>query len=424
MERASSLVSTTPPAAASTASFDVDAVRADFPVLRRRIYDKPLVYLDTAASAQKPQVVIDAVTQFYAQDYSSVHRGLHYLSEQATTAFEEARRTVAAFINARSKREIVFVRGTTEAINLVAQTFGRNALSAGDEVLLSAMEHHSNIVPWQMVCTERGARLRVIPINDAGEIDLDAYARLLGPRTKMVAVVHVSNALGTINPIRQIVRLAHERGVPVLVDGAQAAPHTAIDVQDLGCDFYAFSGHKVYGPTGIGALYGKAELLERMPPYEGGGSMITSVTFEKTTYMDIPARFEAGTPHIAGALGLAAALAYVKRIGLGEIAGHEHALLAYGTRELERIPGLRLIGTAAEKAGVLSFVVDGIHPHDLGTILDRDGVAIRAGHHCTQPLMERFRVPATARASLGMYNTRGDIDALVAGIRTALEVFA
>jgi cysteine desulfurase/selenocysteine lyase len=424
MDRASNLASSTPSAVTPSASFDVDAVRADFPVLRRRVYDKPLVYLDTAASAQKPQVVIDAVTRFYAQDYSSVHRGLHFLSEQATTAYEEARRTAAAFINAGSEREIVFVRGATEAINLVAHTFGRRALSAGDEVLLSTMEHHSNIVPWQMACAERGARVRVIPINDAGEIDLDAYVDLLGPRTKMVAIVHVSNALGTINPIRRIVQMARDRGVPVLVDGAQAAPHTAIDVQDLDCDFYAFSGHKVYGPTGIGVLYGKAAQLERMDPYQGGGSMITSGTFGKTTYMEVPARFEAGTPHIAGALGLAAALDYVKRIGLDQIAAHEHTLLAYATEQLARIPGLRPIGTAAHKAGVLSFVIDGIHPHDLGTILDREGVAIRAGHHCAQPLMERFRVPATARASLGMYNTRDDIESLVAAIRKALEVFA
>jgi len=408
----------------SRPAFDVHKVRGDFPILAQRVYGKPLVYLDNAASAQKPQAVIDRVSRFYAEEYSNIHRGLHYLSERATEAYEGVRTTVRGFLNAREEREIVFVRGTTEAINLVAQSYGRVALRPGDEIVISAMEHHSNIVPWQIVCEERGAVLRVVPINDAGEILLEAYERLLGPRTKLVAVAHVSNALGTINPVKDIVALAHARDVPVLVDGAQAAPHLAVDVQDLDCDFYAFSGHKLYGPTGVGVLYGKAERLEAMPPYQGGGDMISSVTFEKTIYNQIPFKFEAGTPDIAGVVGLGAALDYLNGIGVEVAATHEDELLAYATERITALPKVRIIGTARQKASVLSFVVDGVHPHDIGTILDREGVAIRAGHHCAQPVMDRFGVPATARASFAFYNTKEDVDALVAGVTRVLEVFS
>ena len=383
-----------------------------------------MVYLDNAASSQKPQAVIDAISRFYSEDYANIHRGLHALSERATQAYEGARETVRQFLNAPSEREIVFVRGTTEAINLVAQSYARPRLQPGDEILISAMEHHSNIVPWQIVCAERGARLRVVPITDAGELRLDVYEELLGPRTKLVAITHVSNALGTINPIREIIDLAHRRHIAVLVDGAQAVPHLAVDVQSLDCDFYAFSGHKLYGPSGIGVLFGKAALLEAMPPYQGGGDMISSVTFEKTTYNRLPYKFEAGTPHIAGAVGLGAAIEYVNAIGLETIAAYEHELLAEATARLAAIPEVRLIGTAQEKTGVLSFVMEGIHPHDIGTVLDREGIAIRAGHHCAQPLMQRFGIPATARASFGLYNTQAEIDALAAGIHKVLEVFA
>lgn len=408
----------------SRVPFHVQRIREDFPILRQRVYGKPLVYLDNAATSQKPQAVIDALSRFYSEDFANVHRGLHALSERATQAFEGARATVQRFINAPSEQEIVFVRGTTEAINLVAQSFARSRLQAGDEVLISAMEHHSNIVPWQMVCAERGAVLRVVPITDRGELRLDVYEELLGPRTKLVALAHVSNALGTINPIRALIDMAHRQAIPVLVDGAQAVPHLGVDVQDLDCDFYAFSAHKLYGPSGIGVLYGKAALLEAMPPYQGGGDMISSVTFEKTTYNRPPYKFEAGTPHIAGAVGLGAAIDYVSAIGLDTIAAYEQELLAEATARLATIPAVRLIGTAAEKAGVLSFVLDGIHPHDIGTILDREGIAIRAGHHCAQPVMQRFGIPATARASFGLYNTHAEIDALVAGIHKVLEVFA
>jgi cysteine desulfurase/selenocysteine lyase len=404
-------------------AFDVHAIREDFPILRDFVRGKPLVYLDNAATTQKPRAVVDRIARFYLRENANVHRGVHLLSERATDAYEEARNTVSRFLHAADPKEIVFVRGTTEAINLVAHSYGRTHVGAGDEVVVTAMEHHSNIVPWQMLCTETGARLRVVPITDAGELRLDEYERWLSPRTKIVAVVHVSNALGTINPVQHIARIAHQRGIPVLVDGAQAVAHMPVDVQALECDFYAFSGHKIFGPTGIGVLYGKASLLEAMPPYQGGGDMISSVTFERTLYNAVPYKFEAGTPHIAGAIGLAAALEYVETVGLDRIAAHERDLLAYGTDALSQIRGLRLTGTAPEKADILAFVLDGVHPHDVGTILDREGVAIRTGHHCCQPLMDRLGVPATARASLALYNTRGDIDALAAALHKVGEVF-
>jgi cysteine desulfurase / selenocysteine lyase len=410
--------------ASSKPILDTSRIRADFPILRQRVHDKPLVYLDNAATTQKPRVVIDRLARYYGEENANIHRGVHTLSVAATDAYDAARERVRRFVNAADAREIVFVRGATEAINLVAATYGRVHIGAGDEVVISEMEHHSNIVPWQMLCEEKSARLRVIPITDAGELDLDEYVRLLGPRTKLVAVTHVSNALGTINPVEQIVGLAHDRGIPVLIDGAQAVAHTTVDVQAIGCDFYAFSGHKVFGPTGIGVLYGRASLLEAMPPYQGGGDMIRSVTFERTLYADAPQKFEAGTPNIAGVVGLDAAIAYLTDVGLDRVTAYEHELLAYGTEALSSIDGLRLTGTARHKAAILAFVIDGIHPHDLGTILDRDGIAIRAGHHCCQPLMARLGVAATARASLAFYNTREDVDALVASIRTAKAVFA
>jgi cysteine desulfurase / selenocysteine lyase len=406
------------------ADLDVTALRADFPILERRVHGKPLVYLDNAATTQKPRRVIERLARYYAEENANIHRGVHQLSVEATDAYAAAREQVRRFLNAAEAREIVFVRGATEAINLVAATFGRGQIGAGDEVVISEMEHHSNIVPWQMLCEEKGARLRVVPISDAGELRLDDYERLLGPRTRLVAVSHVSNALGTINPVAAIVRLAHTRGIPVLVDGAQAVAHLPVDVQAIGCDFYAFSGHKVFGPTGIGVLYGRAALLEAMPPYQGGGDMIRSVTFERTSYNEVPHKFEAGTPHIAGAVGLAAAIDYVTALGLERVAAHEAQLLAYGTESLSQIPGLRLIGTASRKAGIISFVLDEVHPHDIGTILDRQGVAIRAGHHCCQPLMGRLGVPATARASFALYNTREEIDRLAASVRAAKAVFA
>ena len=396
--------------------FDAVAIRQDFPLLWRRVYGKPLVYLDNAATTQKPQVVIDRVSQFYGEENANVHRALHWLSEQATDAFEDARATIGRFLNARRAEEIVFVRGTTEAINLVAQTYGRSRVERDDEIVISTMEHHSNIVPWQILCEQQGARLRVIPITDAGELDLDACATLLTDRTRIVSVTHVSNVLGTVNPVKEIVRLAHERGIPVLVDGAQAVVHDAVDVQALGCDFYAFSGHKVFGPTGIGVLYGTSALLESMPPYQSGGDMIRSVSFERTRYDDPPRRFEAGTPDIAGAVGLATAIDYLTGIGFARIACVEHELLEYATSALSQLPGVRLIGAPAARVGVLSFVLDGVHPHDVGTILDREGVAIRAGHHCCEPLMDRLGLPGTARASIAPYNTREDIDALVTAL--------
>jgi cysteine desulfurase/selenocysteine lyase len=405
-------------------AYDIDRIREDFPILAQTVHGKPLVYLDNAATAQKPQQVLDALNRFYVTANSNVHRGVHYLSEQATRAYEDARITVQRFLGARSPREVIFVRGTTEGINLVAQSYGRQHVGQGEEIVVSTMEHHSNIVPWQILCDEKGARLRVIPINDAGEFSLEDYERLLSDRTRLVALVHVSNSLGTVNPVRQVIELAHRRGIPVLLDGAQAVPHLHIDVQELDCDFFAFSGHKVYGPTGIGVLYGKAELLEQMPPYQGGGDMISSVTFAKTTYNVLPYKFEAGTPDIAGAIGLAAALDYVSALGLERIAAHEHDLLTYATEALAAVPTLRLIGTARDKASVVSFTLEGIHPHDIGTILDQEGIAIRTGHHCCQPVMDRYQVPATARASMGLYNTREEIDALVRGLEQVKEVFA
>jgi cysteine desulfurase/selenocysteine lyase len=405
------------------ARFDVRAVRDDFPILATRLYGKALVYLDNAATTQKPQVVIDRLTRYYAHENANIHRGVHYLSELATEAYEEARQTVCRFLNAADAQGIVFVRGTTEAINLVAQTYGRVHVGSGDDIVITVMEHHSNIVPWQMLCEQKGARLRIVPMNDAGELRLDEYEALLSDRTRIVAVGHVSNALGTINAIRTIVKMAHARGVPVLVDGAQAVSHMAVDVQALDCDFYAFSGHKVFGPTGIGVLYGKPALLDSMPPYQGGGDMIRSVRFEKTEYNTLPYKFEAGTPNIAGAIGLSAAIEYIERLGFDRIAAHERDLLAHGTRALIDVPGLRLTGTASDKAGVLAFVLEGVHPHDVGTILDREGIAVRTGHHCCQPLMDRLGVPATARASLALYNTREEIDALASALSRVREVF-
>jgi cysteine desulfurase/selenocysteine lyase len=404
-------------------AFEVERIRQDFPILAEKIRGKPLVYLDNAATSQKPQVVIDTVHQFLSTYNSNVHRGVHQLSERATEAYEQARARVQHFINAAEAREIIFVRGTTEAINLVAQSYGRTRIGTGDEIVISAMEHHSNIVPWQILCEQTGAVLRVVPINDAGEILLDEYAKLLSPRTRLVAVAHVSNALGTINPVREIIRLARRQGVPVLVDGAQAVPHLKVDVRELDCDFYAFSGHKVFGPTGIGVLYGRAPLLESMPPYQGGGDMIKAVTFAKTVYNDLPYKFEAGTPHISGVIGLGAALDYLDDVGLDRVTAYEHELLVHATDALSAIPAVRIIGTAKEKASVVSFVVDGVHAHDIGTVLDHEGIAIRAGHHCAMPVMERFGVPATARASLAFYNTRAEVDALVRGIHKVIEMF-
>jgi cysteine desulfurase/selenocysteine lyase len=403
--------------------FDVDAVRRDFPILNRSVHGKPLVYLDNGATSQKPKAVIDAIARYYLEDNANIHRGVHFLSEQATTAYEEARRKVQSFINAGHREEIIFVRGTTEAINLVAQSHGRSFLKAGDEIIVSAVEHHSNIVPWQMLCAQTGAQLRVIPINHDGELVLDEYRRLLNDKTKFVSVTHVSNALGTVVPVKAIVAAAHERGIPVLLDGAQAVPHLIVDVQELGCDFYAFSGHKMFGPTGVGVLYGRRELLEAMPPYQGGGDMISLVTFEKTHYNVLPYKFEAGTPNIAGGIGLGAAIDYLQRLPWAQVLAHEGDLLAYATEKLAAIDGLRIIGTAKEKAGVLSFVFDHIHAHDVGTILDQEGVAVRAGHHCAMPVMQRFGVPATTRASFAFYNTREEIDVLAQAIHRALEVF-
>lgn len=403
---------------------DIEKIRADFPILHQTVHGKPLVYLDNAATSQKPRSVIDAITRYYEGTNSNIHRGVHFLSEQATAEYEAARQTAQKFINAAHAHEIIFVRGTTEGINLVAQTFGRAQVHQGDEVLITAMEHHSNIVPWQILCDERGAKLRVAPINDNGELLLDDFARLLGPRTKLAAFTHVSNALGTVNPVKRMIELAHGKNIPALIDGAQAAPHIGVDVQALDCDFYTFSGHKVYGPTGIGVIYGKSALLNAMPPYQGGGDMISSVTFEKTTYNKLPHKFEAGTPDIAGVIGLGAALSYVNGLGIENIAAHEHELLAYATERISAIAGVDLIGTARERAGVISFVVEGVHPHDVGTILDQEGIAIRTGHHCSQPVMERFGIPATARASFAVYNTFGEIDALVRGIGKVREVFA
>jgi cysteine desulfurase / selenocysteine lyase len=405
-------------------TYDVERVRRDFPILHRTVRGgKKLVYLDNAATTQKPQVVIDRLLRYYADENSNVHRGVHYLSEVATAEYERARTTVKRFLSARNEKEIVFTRGTTESINLVSNAWGRRNVAAGDEVLITAIEHHSNIVPWQLLCEEKNARLRVAPVNDEGEIILEEFARLLTPRTKIVAIGHASNALGTINPVKRMISMAHANGSVVLIDGAQGVPHLGVDVQDLDCDFYAFSGHKVYGPTGIGALYGKEALLEAMPPYQGGGDMILSVSFEKTTYNALPYKFEAGTPNIAGVIGLASALEYVAGVGLDNIGAHEQDLLHYTTARLHEIAGLRIIGTASEKASVISFTLEGVHPHDIGTVLDQQGIAIRTGHHCAQPLMMRFKVPATGRASFGMYNTREEADALIGGLHDVVEVF-
>jgi cysteine desulfurase/selenocysteine lyase len=405
------------------APFDVAKVRSDFPILKTLVHGKPLVYLDNAATTQKPRAVIDAVRTYYETQNANIHRGVHHLSEVGTKLYESARVKVQRFLNAADPREILFVRGATEAVNLVAQSYGRTNLKAGDEVLVTHLEHHSNIVPWQMLRDEKGIVLRVAPIDDRGEVRMDELEKLIGPKTKLVSVAHVSNALGTILPVKKIVAMAHARKIPVLLDGAQAAPHLSVDVRDLDCDFYALSGHKLFGPTGIGVLYGKAALLEAMPPWQGGGDMILSVTFEKTTYNHLPHKFEAGTPHIEGVIGLGAAIDYIRKFGMETIRGYEDDLLEHGTRVLSEVKGLRLVGTAREKAGVLSFTLDGIHPHDVGTILDQEGIAIRTGHHCAQPVMDRFGIPATSRASLAFYNTREELDQLAAGLRKVREVF-
>jgi cysteine desulfurase / selenocysteine lyase len=410
--------------ATAAAALDVARVRADFPALDQEVHGRPLVYLDSAATTQKPTAVLEAIDNFYRRDCANVHRGVHTLSQRATVAYESARTAVKEHLGARDSREIVFTRGTTEAINLVAASFVRPRLGAGDEVLISAMEHHSNIVPWQLLCAERGATLRVIPIDDRGDVILEEYERLLSQRTRIVGITWVSNALGTVNPIREMIATAHSRGIPVLVDGAQAAPHLAVDVVALDCDFLAFSGHKTYGPTGIGALYGKRAHLLEMPPYQGGGDMILSVSFERTVYQEPPHRFEAGTPNIAGAIGLAAALHYVESLGAEAVADHERRLLDEATRRVLEVPGARLVGSARQRAGALSFVLDGIHPHDIGTVLDAEGVAVRAGHHCAQPVMKRYGVSATVRASFGVYNSSDDIDALVRGLAKVREVFS
>ena len=405
-------------------TFDVARIREDFPLLKQTVNGKPLVYLDNAATSQKPQSVIDALVRYYTTVNSNVHRGVHTLSQLATDDYEAARSKARKFINAAEDHELLYVRGTTEGINLVAQTFGRQNIGQGDEIIISCLEHHSNIVPWQILCEEKGAQLKIAPINDSGELLIDEYEKLLSPRTKLVSIVHQSNALGTINPMETIIEMAHNRGVPVLVDGAQSAPHMAIDVQQMGCDFFVFSAHKLFGPTGIGILYGKSEYLNAMPPYQAGGEMIRSVSFEKTTYNVLPHKFEAGTPNIAGAIGLGAAIDYLNDLGMEKINSYEKELLDYGTDCLSRIEGLQIIGTAKEKGGILSFVLGDIHPHDIGTILDTEGIAIRTGHHCAQPVMQRFGIPATARASLAFYNTKAEIDSLVEGIDRVLEVFS
>ena len=405
--------------------FDVEEIRNDFPILKRLVNGKPLVYLDNAATSQKPQAVIDALTQYYTFDNANIHRGLYFLSELATEQYETARLKVKELINAMSVSEIVFVRGATEAINLVASSLCRaKHFKDGDEILISYMEHHSNIVPWQLMCGRKKTNLKVIPINDAGELDMDAFGKMINEKTKLVSVVHISNSLGTVNPVKKIIEIAHSHGVPVLLDGAQAIPHYKIDVQELDADFYVFSGHKVFGPTGIGVLYGKTEFLEMMPPYQGGGDMIRTVTFEETTFDDIPRKFEAGTPNIAGGIGLGAAIDYLNQFDRNELIEHENFLLQYGTEQLSQIPGLRIIGNAKEKASVISFVIEGIHPYDIGTIIDTDGIAIRTGHHCTQPIMKRYNLPATARASFAFYNTREEIDKLVLGIHKVKKMFA
>jgi cysteine desulfurase/selenocysteine lyase len=408
----------------NSSGLDVARIREDFPVLHQMINGKPLVYMDNAATTQKPQSVIDALVNYYSNDNSNVHRGVHTLSQRATEDYDSGRSKARQFLNAASDEEIIFVKGTTDGINLVAHSYARQHLGEGDEIIISTMEHHSNIIPWQVLCQEKGAHLRVIPISDAGELLMDEYERLLSSRTKLVAITHVSNVLGTVNPIGEIVEMAHSQGVPVLVDGAQATPHMPVDVQKLGCDFYVFSGHKIYGPTGIGVLYGKAELLEAMPPYQLGSDMIKSVTFERTVYNDLPYKFEAGTPNIAGVIGMGAAIDYLTEIGMDRIDSYEHGLLEYGTECLSGIDGVQIVGNAPGKASVISFVMDCAHPHDIGTILDTEGVAIRTGHHCAQPLMNRYGVPATARASLSFYNTKDEVDLLVKAIDRVIEVFS
>jgi cysteine desulfurase / selenocysteine lyase len=403
--------------------FDVSRVREDFPILKTEVHGRPLVYLDNAATSQKPQAVLDALARYYAAENANVHRGVHYLSQLATREYEEARVKIKRFINAADAHEVIFTKGATEGINLVAASYGRRFLKEGDEIIISAMEHHANIVPWQLLCEQTGAVLRVIPMNDDGELLMDEFERMLNPRTKFVSVVYVSNALGTVNPVRSIIELAHAQDVPVLLDGAQSAPHLKVDVRELDCDFYVFSGHKLCAPTGTGVLYGKAHLLNSMPPYQSGGDMIASVTFEKTTFNTLPYKFEAGTPHIAGFIGLGAAVDYLEGVGMENIAAYEHELLEYATEVVGAIRGVKLIGTAREKASVLSFTVEGVHPHDIGTILDQEGIAVRAGHHCAQPVMQRFGVPATARASFAFYNTKEEVDALAEGIQRAIEVF-
>ena len=418
------LQSDAPVTVTSPKGFDVERIREDFPVLRQRVNGKPLVYLDNAASSQVPQVVIDRGSIYLEDEHSNIHRGVHYLSQKATTAYEGAREKVKRFINARDVRECIFVRGATEGINLVMHGYGRKFIGSGDEIIISAMEHHANIVPWQMLCEEKGAKLRVIPMNDAGELLLDEYDALLNERTRFVALSHVSNSLGTINPVKQMIDQAHKYGVPVLIDGAQSAPHMPVDVQDLDCDFFAFSGHKMFAPTGSGVIYGKADLLERMNPFQGGGDMIKSVTFEKTTFADLPNKFEAGTPAIASQIGLGASIDYLNSINRVRAAAHEQELLRYATEKLTAIEGVRIIGTAKEKASVLSFVIDEIHPHDIGTILDQEGIAVRAGHHCAQPVMQRFKVPATARASFAFYNTKEEVDVLAETIKRVIDIFS
>jgi len=409
--------------AVSNKKYDVNRIREDFPILKKKVHGKNLVYLDNAATTQKPNYVIDKVNEYYTTMNANIHRGVHALSQEATEAFEGARIQIKQFINALGKNQIIFTRGTTEAINLVASSYGRSNIKEGDEIIISHMEHHSNIVPWQLLCKEKNAKLRVIPVNDAGELIYEEFEKLVNSRTKFISIVYVSNSLGTINPVKDIINYAHQFNIPVLVDAAQAVNHLKVDVQDLDCDFLAFSGHKIYGPTGIGALYGKVELLESMPPYMGGGDMISKVTFEETTYNELPHKFEAGTPDIAGAIGLGAAIEYVTKIGIDNIKQHENSLLEYATQQIAQVPGLRIIGTAKEKTSVLSFVLENIHPHDIGTFLDFEGVAIRTGHHCTQPLMQRYNIPATSRASFAMYNTKEEVDVLISGLKKIIEVF-
>lgn len=409
--------------AASKIKYDVNRIRKDFPILKKTVHGKNLVYLDNAATTQKPTYVIDKVNKYYTTMNANIHRGVHALSQEATEAFEGARIQIKQFINALGKNQVIFTRGTTEAINLVASSYGRTHIKEGDEIIISHMEHHSNIVPWQLLCKEKNANLRVIPVNDEGELIYEEFEKMVNERTKFISIVYVSNSLGTINPIKEIIKYAHQFNIPVLVDAAQAVNHLRVDVQDLDCDFLAFSGHKIYGPTGTGVLYGKVELLDAMPPYQGGGDMISKVTFEETTYNELPHKFEAGTPDIAGAIGLGAAIEYINKIGIENIKEHEQTLLEYSTKQIAEIPGLRIIGTAKEKTSVLSFVLENIHPHDIGTFLDFEGVAIRTGHHCTQPLMQRYGIPATSRASFAMYNTKEEVDVLISGLKKIIKVF-